>query len=134
MYFQLSKFVTSNIILNCLFDFSTYRNAFDCNYRSHENDRAASLIEAVRSYVGENNFNNLNQENSSLSGTSAGVTGGGGVMRTVSTLCLRNGLVETNNNNEKHVQETRDLDTCGESNDTDVSQNSFNSSDNGNVE
>ena len=113
-----------------------------CNYRSHQNDRAASLIEAVRSYVGENNFNNLNNENSNLTScttaptaTTKGVTR---LVRTMSTLDLRNGMPEreANNNNDlcieenldKHLQEQEHLETGGESNDTDVSQNSFNSS------
>ena len=115
------------------------------NYRSHQNDRAASLIEAVRSYVGENNFNNLNIENSNLSSCtvapSATTTKGGArLVRTVSTLDLRNGIVEreANNNNDlcieenldKHIQAQENLETCGESIDTDVSQNSFNSSEN----
>ena len=112
-----------------------------CNYRSHENDRAASLIEAVRSYVGENNFNNLNNENSNLSTctTAPTVTTKSGarlMTRTMSTLDLRNGFadIEANNNNDQCLQKNLDkdlqgnLDTCGESNDTDVSQNSFNSS------
>ena len=114
------------------------------NYRSHQNDRAASLIEAVRSYVGENNFNNLNIENSNLSSCTAAPTaitkGGARLVRTMSTLDLRNGIVEreANNNNDlcieenldKHLQTQENLETGGESIDTDVSQNSFNSSEN----
>ena len=111
-----------------------------CNYRSHQNDRAASLIEAVRSYVGENNFNNLNIENSNLTSSNTTPTAKGGtrLVRTVSTLDLRNGIPEreANNNNDlcieenidKHLQEQEHLETGGESNDTDVSHNSFNSS------
>ena len=110
-----------------------------CNYRSHENDRAASLIEAVRSYVGENNFNNLNNEKSNLFSCTTAPTvttkSGGRLVRTMSTLDLRNGFaaMEANNNNDQCLQKNLDkdlqnLDTCGESNDTDVSQNSFNSS------
>ena len=113
-----------------------------CNYRSHQNDRAASLIEAVRSYVGENNFNNLNNENSNLTSCTTAPTattkGGARLVRTMSTLDLRNGMPEreANNNNDlcieenldKHLQEHEPLETGGESNDTDVSQNSFNSS------
>ena len=114
------------------------------NYRSHQNDRAASLIEAVRSYVGENNFNNLNIENSNLSSRTTAPTGtikgGARLVRTMSTLDLRNGIVEreANNNNDlcmeenldKHLQTQENLETGGESIDTDVSQNSFNSSEN----
>ena len=114
------------------------------NYRSHQNDRAASLIEAVRSYVGENNFNNLNIENSNLSSCTVAPTattqGGARLVRTVSTLDLRNGIVEreANNNNDlcieenldKHIQAQENLETCGESIDTDTSQNSFNTSEN----
>ena len=114
------------------------------NYRSHQNDRAASLIEAVRSYVGENNFNNLNIENSNLSSCTTAPTattkGGARLVRTMSTLDLRNGIVEreANNNNDlcieenldKHLQAQENLETGGESIDTDVSQNSFNSSEN----
>ena len=111
-----------------------------CNYRSHQNDRAASLIEAVRSYVGENNFNNLNNENSNLSSCTTAPTvttkSSARLVRTMSTLDLRNGFaeMEANNNNDQCLQKNLDrdlqgnLDTCGESNDTDVSQNSFNSS------
>ena len=116
----------------------------NCNYRSHQNDRAASLIEAVRSYVGENNFNNLNIENSNLTSSTTTPTatnkGGARLVRTVSTLDLRNGIPEreANNNNDlcieenidKHLQEQEHLETGGESNDTDVSHNSFNSSEN----
>ena len=107
-----------------------------CNYRSHQNDRAASLIEAVRSYVGENNFNNLNNENSNLTSCTTAPTattkGGTRLVRTMSTLDLRNGMPEreANNNNDLCIEENLDkhLETGGESNDTDVSQNSFNSS------
>lgn len=91
--------------------------------RSAENDRAASLLEAVRSYVGENNFKNLNKENGNLTTSMTR-----SMIRTVSTINLKNGFAETNNNEQESREE--EVENCFESNDTDVSQNSFNSSEN----
>ena len=114
--------------------------------RSHESDRAASLLEAVRSYVGvgtavtaacdQNNFNNLDKENSNLGPgrpLPGAVVTGSTMIRTVSTLNLRNGfVVEKNNNNNNNNEKTAEtLDPSSESADTDdVSQNSLNSSEN----
>ena len=111
--------------------------------RSHESDRAASLLEAVRSYVGvgaagkENNFNNLDKENSNLGPgrpLPGAVVTGSPMIRTVSTLNLRNGFVveKNNNNNHNNNEKTAEtLDPSSESADTDdVSQNSLNSSEN----
>ena len=114
--------------------------------RSHESDRAASLLEAVRSYVGvgtavtaacdQNNFNNLDKENSNLGPgrpLPGAVVTASTMIRTVSTLNLRNGfVVEKNNNNNNNNEKTAEtLDPSSESADTDdVSQNSLNSSEN----
>ena len=111
--------------------------------RSHESDRAASLLEAVRSYVGvgtaacdQNNFNNLDKENSNLGPgrpLPGAVVTGTTMIRTVSTLNLRNGFVveKNNNNNNNNEKPAETLDPSSESADTDdVSQNSLNSSEN----
>ena len=113
--------------------------------RSHESDRAASLLEAVRSYVGvgtaacdQNNFNNLDKENSNLGPgrpLPGAVVTGSTMIRTVSTLNLRNGFVveknNNNNNNNNNEKTAETLDPSSESADTDdVSQNSLNSSEN----
>ena len=95
-------------------------------FRLEENDRANTLLEAVRSYVGsENNFHNLNKEknfNLKPAPTSTQLTSG--MIRTVSTFNLRNGItLENNNNHEKEEEEEKFF----ESNDTDTSQNSLNS-------
>ena len=50
------------------------------------------------------------------------------MIRTVSTINLKNGFAETNNNQEDSREE--EVENCFESNDTDLSQNSFNSSEN----
>ena len=115
--------------------------------RSHESDRAASLLEAVRSYVGvgtavtaacdQNNFNNLDKENSNLGPgrpLPGAVVTASTMIRTVSTLNLRNGFVvekNNNNNNNNNEKTAETLDPSSESADTDdVSQNSLNSSEN----
>ena len=99
------------------------RTLIRLNFRSAENDRAVSLLEAVKNYVGENNFNNL-QQNSNVSSSSGGVSAvNGSMIRTVSTFNLTNGLLEENNNREERVM----LETLYETaNDTDLSQSSEN--------
>ena len=99
------------------------RTLIRLNFRSAENDRAVSLLEAVKNYVGENNFNNL-QQNSNVSSSSGGVSAvSGSMIRTVSTFNLTNGLLEENNNREERVM----LETLFETaNDTDLSQSSEN--------
>ena len=127
----LNKFMPAPIM------FSVWR-------RSHESDRAASLLEAVRSYVGvgtaggdQKNFNNLDKENSNLGPgrpLPGAVVTGSTMIRTVSTLNLRNGFVvekNNNNNNNNNEKTAETLDPSSESADTDdVSQNSLNSSEN----
>ena len=84
-------------------------------FRSEENDRATSLLEAVRNFVGENNFNN-------------------------SKPLVCNGFHERNNNGEDEVEDDESLlkntdDTAPSengNNETDASQyqNSLDSNDN----
>ena len=126
----------------CLNEFVSAPIMFSVWRRSHESDRAASLLEAVRSYVGvgtaacdQNNFNNLDKENSNLGPgrpLPGAVVTGSTMIRTVSTLNLRNGfVVEKNNNNNNNEKTAETLDPSSESADTDdVSQNSLNSSEN----
>ena len=84
-------------------------------FRSEENDRATSLLEAVRNFVGENNFNS-------------------------SKPLVCNGFHERNNNGEDEVEDDESLlkntdDTAASengNNETDASQyqNSLDSNDN----
>ena len=74
-------------------------------FRSEENDRATSLLEAVRNYVGENNFNN-------------------------SKPLVCNGFHERNNNGEIEVEDDESLlKNTDDTNDTNASENGNNETD-----